>query len=165
MTLRRSREEVEVECGRLNAAEPFIEHRPWDDGKGGWSITSSLRPDWRRFSKSDRLDRPVRRGERFVAREDVDLRVVTYWDAPYTGGHSARLPRGTVVVASEDQIPDVPGFGCVPEDYEGLEPVLVPDGDRTAEKYGGYSLSFTLDDIGTTLLEPNPDERYGESTS
>jgi hypothetical protein len=80
---------------------------------------------------------------------------MTHWRAPFTGGDTAVLPAGTVVVARFDQLPNVPGFSCVPENAETLERDLVREEDRRAEKYGGYSLSFVLDDIGTKL-EPLP---------
>ena len=76
---------------------------------------------------------------------------MTHWRAPFTGGNSAVLPSGTVVIARSDQSPSAPGFNCVPENYDELEPVLVSEGDRRDGKYGGYSLSFVLDDIGTKL--------------
>jgi hypothetical protein len=33
----------------------------------------------------------------------------------------------------------------------GLEPMPAPAEDRSADKYGGYSVSFTLDDIATKI--------------
>jgi hypothetical protein len=148
-----SYDEALKECQRLDATEKFIEHLPAERDPGVWTITSGLRSNWREYSTSDRIDRPVREGERFVARSDVEVLVMTHWLAPFTGGHKAVLPAGTTIVARSDQMPDVPGFNCVPEDYAGLEPILVPEEDRNANKYGGYSLSFTLDDIGT-LIDP-----------
>jgi len=123
-----------------------VEVRP-----GEWKVSSRLRADWRRFSTGDRLDNPIRKGERFVVEHETPVEVMTHWRAPFTGGNSATLPAGTVVVASYDQSSDAPGFNCIPEDYERLETALVPEADRTAAKYDGYSLSFVLDDIGPKL--------------
>ncbi|MGO9753403.1 MAG: hypothetical protein ACLP8S_18470 [Solirubrobacteraceae bacterium] len=148
-------EEALNECERRNAGNKFIEHIPREAKPGVWSWSSRLRPDWRSFSSSDRLDDPVRAGERFRAKADIEVAVMTHWRAPFTGGDSAVLPAGTVVVASHDQLPSVPGFSCVPEDYDELERKVVPEEDRSAGKYGGYSLSFVLDDIGPKL-EPLP---------
>jgi hypothetical protein len=144
-------DEAVQESLRLDERDKFIEHFPVETQPGVWKISSRLRTDWRTRSSSDRLDRPVREGERFVVREDLDVGVMTHWRAPFTGGHRAVLPAGTVIVARFDQNPDAPGFNCVPEDYSGLEPILVPAEDRSADKYGGYSVSFTLDDIGTRI--------------
>jgi hypothetical protein len=144
-------EEAREECKRRNARNKFIEHIPRETAPRVWSWTSLLRPNWRQFSSSDRLDDPVRKGERFVAKSDNDVAVMTHWSAPFTGGNEAVLPAGTIVVARYDQQPDVPGFNCIPENYDQLEPALVPEDTRLADKYGGYSLSFVLDDIGTKL--------------
>jgi hypothetical protein len=146
-----SHEDALRECERRDARAKFIEHVAVEVRSGVWKISSRLRPDWRRFSTSDRLDRPVKKGERFVARGDVEVAVMTHWRAPFTGGQNAILPAGTIVVATDDQRLDAPGFNCVPEDYERLETILVPETDRGNGKYGGYSLSFLLDDIGVKI--------------
>lgn len=39
----------------------------------------------------------------------------------------------------------------VPEDHEHLEPRLVPDVTRLAEKYSGYYFVFLASDIGNTV--------------
>lgn len=148
-------EEATQECERRNKRYKFIEHVPQEVKPGDWNWTSRLRPDWPRFSTSDRLDNPVRQGERVKTMADIEVTVMTHWGAPYTGGGTAVLPAGTVVVARSDQLPNVPGFSCIPEDAETLERQLVREEDRRAETYGGYSLSFVLDDIGTKL-EPLP---------
>jgi hypothetical protein len=144
-------EEALEECERRNAGNKFIEHIPRETEPGVWSWSSRLRPDWRRFSSSDRIDDPVRKGERFAAKSDIEVAVMTHWRAPFTGGNAAVLPAGTIVVAKYDQQPEAPGFNCIPENYDQLESALVPQEDRLAGKYGGYSLSFVLDDIGTKL--------------
>jgi hypothetical protein len=144
-------EEAVQECERRNLRNKFIEHVPGKVQPGGWNCTSRLRPDWRRFSTSDRLDDPVRKGERFIVEAETEVEVMIHWRAPFTGGNEATLPAGTVLVARYDQNPDAPGFNCVPEDHDRLEAVLVSEQDRSAENYGGYSLSFVIDDIGVKL--------------
>jgi hypothetical protein len=146
-------EEAVRDCERraAEAKDQLHEYLPKEVKPGIWVVTSRLRVDWRRFSTSNRLDRPVRKGERFVTRDDMKVRVITYWRAAFTGGHDAALPAGTVLVAKRDQQPYVPGFNCVPEEYRRLETTLVPEEDRLHAKYGGYSLTFVLDDIGTKI--------------
>jgi hypothetical protein len=144
-------EEALKECERRNEKEKFSEYIPREAQPGVWKLSFRLRADWRRFSTSDRLDRPVVKGERFVAADDIEVLVTTHWYAPFTGGNRMILPRGTVMVASYDQHPDAPGFSSVPENYTELEEVLVPEEDRSAEKYSSYSVSFILDDIGTRI--------------
>jgi hypothetical protein len=146
-----SYEEAVRECERLDATDRFTEHLPVEAKPGEWKVSSRLRADWRSRSTSDRLDRPVKQGERFVAARDIEVNVMTHWRAPFTGGNRATLPAGTVVAARFDQNPEAPGFTCAPEDYERLEPILVPAEDRRADNYGGYSISFVLDDIGTNI--------------
>jgi hypothetical protein len=94
----------------------------------------------------------VKKGDRFVAAEDFSTGVLTQWRAPFTGGSDAIVPRGTVLVAVDDQKEDRPGFACLPERYEEMEMLLVPEEDRTAEKYAGYYLVLESADIGTRLL-------------
>jgi hypothetical protein len=39
----------------------------------------------------------------------------------------------------------------VPEEYEQLEPRLVPDETRVADKYSGYYFVFLASDIGNAV--------------
>jgi len=144
-------EEALAECERRNTEEKFLEHLPHETRPGLWSYGSRLRADWRQRTSSDRVNRPVRAGERFVVAQDIEVLVGTHWSAPFSGGHRSVLPAGTIVVATYDQSADAPGFDCVPADYEALESHLAPAKDRQAAKYDGYSLSFTIDDIGPKL--------------
>ncbi len=146
-----SYEASRAECARLDARDRFIEHIPCEVSPGVRKVTSRLRADWRRLSTSDRLDDPVRKGERFVVASGAKTQVLTHWGAPFTGGNELTLPAGAVVVAQDDQNPNAPGFSCVPEEYDRVGALLVPEEDLRSEKYGGYSLSFVLDDIGTKL--------------
>ncbi len=150
-----SREEAIAECEGLDAQQSnkFTEHVPVELQPGIWRAGSRQRADWQRFSDSDRLDRPVKKGDRFVVPCDVEIQISTHWFAPFTGGHIATLPAGTILIANYDQRPGYPGFSCVPEDYHELETTLVPFEDRKDPKYSGYSLSFVLDDIGTKIEE------------
>jgi hypothetical protein len=99
--------------------------------------------------------RRVRKGDRFVAVEDISTGVLTHWRAPFTGGNDAIVPKGTVLIALDDQKKGRPGFACRPERYEEMENLLVPEEDRTADKYDGYSLVLESADIGTRLV-PEP---------
>jgi hypothetical protein len=96
--------------------------------------------------------RRVRKGERFVAAEDFSTGGLTQWNAPFTGGNDMIVPKGTVLVALHDQNEGAPGFACLPERYEEMEKLLVPEEDRTADKYAGYYLVLESADIGTRLL-------------
>jgi hypothetical protein len=97
------------------------------------------------------MGKSVQEGDRFRLTADAEVLVTVHWFAPLTSGAKAAMPEGTVVVARHDQAPGAEGFSCVPEAYQELEPVLVPEEDRLADKYGGYSVVFKAADIGTTL--------------
>ena len=67
------------------------------------------------------------------------------------------------MLVAVDQVKGAPGFCCYPEDYEGLELVLVPEVDRTHPRYSGYWLVFREADIGDALeplppMDPRPTE-------
>ena len=143
--------EAVAKARERDGADKYSESTPVEVGPGSWRVATRLRSNWRELCVSERVDRPVRRGERFAVVSDTEARVLTHWRGPATGGGRARLARGTVLVADQDQSPDAPGFSLVPEDYERLETALVGSGDRHAEGYSGYSLSFVLDDIGPRL--------------
>jgi hypothetical protein len=74
------------------------------------------------------------------------------WKAPFTSGAPCTLPAGTILIADHDQIRTAPGFACVPEAYEELEPVLAPPEDRAHPKYNGYYLVLLADKIGEWLV-------------
>lgn len=93
----------------------------------------------------------VRSRDRFRALCDIETSVLISWKAPFSSGWPSIIPAGTVLVATHDQWEGAPGFGCVPEDYEGLLPVVVPDEDRRHEKFGGYHFVLLSEDIGTKI--------------
>ena len=61
------------------------------------------------------------------------------------------IPKGTVLVSTQDVNVMATGFNAVPWDYEGLERELVPEEDRLAEGYNGYAFMFFTGDIGALL--------------
>jgi hypothetical protein len=148
-----SYDEVLAQCHQRNADDKYLESLPVESEPGVWRVNTRLRPDWKTFCTSRRVDRPVKKGERFQVIEDCEVRVMTHWRAPFTGGHKSQIPAGTVLVADMDQGTNAPGFYLVPEDYEHFQAGLVPHEERTSEKYDGYSLSFQLDDIDTIIRE------------
>jgi hypothetical protein len=93
----------------------------------------------------------VREGDRFVTTRDTPVRGVTHWRAPFTGGFSATLPEGTVLVADIDGVEGAEAFCCRPERYEAVEAELVPEEERLAGKYDGYSLVLLYSDVGVLL--------------
>lgn len=93
----------------------------------------------------------VHEGDRFVATRDIATSGMTHWGAPFTSGFETVIPEGTVLVASQDALEGAPGFYLRPEQYEAMETLLVPEEDRLAEAYAGYSFVFDYTDIGEQL--------------
>jgi hypothetical protein len=95
----------------------------------------------------------VREGQLWRSLCEIDAIALTHWFAPFTGGFECRIPADTVLVVLDDPPPHATGVGCRPVNYEELEAVLVPEEDRTAPKYGGYSISIKLVHFGESLTE------------
>lgn len=93
----------------------------------------------------------VKTGDRFRALCAMDTVVLICWKAPLTTGEPCVIPAGTVLVADHNQIAGKPGFGCVPEEYEALMPVVVPEKFRSHAKFNGYYFVLRSEDIGTKL--------------
>jgi len=93
----------------------------------------------------------VRDGDRFVTTRDVPSMGVTHWRAPITRGFYTTVPGDTVLVASTATAERAEAFYCRPEGYRELEALLVPEADRRAEGYDGYSLVFPIAEIDASL--------------
>jgi hypothetical protein len=73
--------------------------------------------------------------------------VSTQWFAPFTGGYERNFPVGLVFEIAHDPVPGATGVSAKPRPYEEWERRLVDAADRNAEKYGGYNLVVTFDQI------------------
>ena len=93
----------------------------------------------------------VRAGDRFVTTRDVPSMGVTHWRTPITRGFYATVPAGTVLVAHTAAAKKAEAFYCRPESYLELEAQLVPEADRHADGYDGYSLVFPIAEIDALL--------------
>jgi hypothetical protein len=87
-------------------------------------------------------------GDRMVVRAEHAATVLIHWAAPMTTGVFAALPVGTKLVVRHS---GPSGFDAVPEDYERMERLLVPADDLASEKYDGYSVAVSDDEVGTWL--------------
>jgi len=83
-----------------------------------------------------------------MAVADFPTSGLSQWKAPFTWDFACVVPKGTVFVAEQDSAPISTGFTCVPLNHKELEPVLVPEADRTAPKYNGYYFVFPSSFIG-----------------
>lgn len=71
--------------------------------------------------------------------------------APFTGGLKCVPEVGTVLIVDSDQREGFPGFGCLPEEYQGFEAAHVPPEDRNNPKYAGYHIVALASDVGRSL--------------
>ena len=59
----------------------------------------------------------IRKGQRYRALEDLSVKFLTHWKAPFTGGGRAMMPAGTAFTV----VADPPWFTfsvrCVPDDF------------------------------------------------
>jgi hypothetical protein len=98
---------------------------------------SQLRP-WARFPR----DKEV-----FEAQRDLELSYATHWAAPFTGGGKCVIRKGTRVRVSVLPFdPEPVGVYADPLD-SSLEKQIVPEEERTAPKYGGFSLFVKTDQL------------------
>jgi hypothetical protein len=88
-----------------------------------------------------------KKGERYAVRRPFKAIVMTHWFAPFTGGDERDLPEGLEFVIDNDPVPGATGVGAMPDPKAFWEEKLVAQEDRTAEKYGGFSLSLSFDQI------------------
>jgi hypothetical protein len=93
----------------------------------------------------------IREGDRFRTVTPIPTNALIQWLAPLTSSAACTIPAGTILVAVRDQKAGAVGFGCVPENYEELLPIVVPEQDRNAPKFGGYYFVLSKDDIGRLL--------------
>lgn len=84
----------------------------------------------------------ISKGARFQVIEDVETDGLVHWSAPFTSGFHCVIPKGTVLVTFRDS-ESASALGLVPENYKEFEQKFVPESDRTADKYAGYSFVFT----------------------
>ena len=102
--------------------------------------------EWARMFEREQLRSWARfplPGEIYELINDAEISYVTHWSAPFTGGGKGLLRRGTRVCIG-DGIGDAEPIGVYADAIEKsrIEAELVPEADRKADLYGGYSLSI-----------------------
>jgi hypothetical protein len=94
----------------------------------------------------------IQKGQLYRTLEPIPVRYLIHWRAPFTGGGSGTLPAGETLV-----VRDGPSFWsslvtCDAERAGEIETLLVPEADRKAEKYAGYTLFISLETIRSRCL-------------
>ena len=97
------------------------------------------------------MEKLVKKGNKFAAIEDIKTKGMSHWFKPYSGDFPTVIPKGTILVADDNQLEGTKGFYLIPEDYKGMEEKLVPKEIRAQEKYSNYSFVFMNTDIGKIL--------------
>lgn len=88
-----------------------------------------------------------RKGEVYRVEQAFTGLVLTSWRAPFTGGGEKILPVGLRFEVTRDPPPGATGISANPQPYSEWEQRLVNADDREAEKYGGYSLVVTFEQM------------------
>jgi hypothetical protein len=100
-------------------------------------------------------------GEVYETLEDIPIKFLTHWRAPFTDGGEGTLPKGTQVrVKIPDWIREPIGVSADPLDVPRIERLLVSEDVRKNPKYGGFSLSISTAELNRRfrLVEGTPDE-------
>jgi hypothetical protein len=93
------------------------------------------------------LDAP-RNDDLYECIEDASVSFVTHWRAPFTGGGTGTVPKGTTVrLVVNPAVVRPSAYYARPVDREAIEVILVPVADRTDSKFDGLSLVLTIEDL------------------
>ncbi|HKB54681.1 MAG TPA: hypothetical protein VKD22_11825 [Ramlibacter sp.] len=95
----------------------------------------------------------VRKGDTFIVTRDLPTQGLVHWQAPLTTGFACVLPAGTVLVVYSTPTPGSTFLSCTPvESAEAaIESRVVPEKDRNADGYAGYSFVLPVRLIGSGL--------------
>ena len=94
----------------------------------------------------------VHLGETWIARVQVEVRYLTHWNAPFTGGGTCELPEGTIIKVISEPPNHATAAGCRPINYDEIEALVIPEEDHQTPKYAGYMFSIPFENFGTTFL-------------
>lgn len=112
--------------------------------------------EWARSYERDQLRawaRFPRDGEVFEAGRELDVDFITHWAAPFTGGGTGRLAAGErvrVQVGAQEAEPI--GVYATPLDDGRFERAWVPEAERTAPRYTGFSLYIPVQKLNEEFV-------------
>jgi len=99
-----------------------------------------------------------RKGQRFKARRDIQLRSRVIFAAPFSSSSRGTLPRGEIVIIDRDPAQGATAFSALPEHYSELEHVFVPPRDRAHARYSDYVLVLYPRTLAREFVAlPDPD--------
>jgi len=122
---------------------------------GKRKLISKPELDWAREYERSLIPigtRYPRKGDVYEMLGDMDVRFMTAWAAPFTGGGEGRLKSGEQVFLNHEPLESNPiGFYAVAVEYDAVESRMVPSAERSNEKYRGFYFPFKTLDIGRKL--------------
>jgi len=76
----------------------------------------------------------------YEAKADVEVKYMTSYRAPFTGGGICTLPKGTLIEISHiyDERPII--IYAKPIEYEAMEAHIIPEEERNSQKFAGYNV-------------------------
>ena len=90
----------------------------------------------------------ISKGQRYKAKTDISVTVMTSWAAPFTGGYDRVLGAGEVFTITNDPPETASAVYCIPVNYRQLHREFVPLRDRLQFWfYRGYYLCVRIQDI------------------
>lgn len=121
--------------------------------------------EWARAYERDQLRtwaRFPRPEEVYELLDDAEISFVTHWSAPFTGGGKGLLRKGSrVCIADPVSGPEPIGVYAEPLDKDSVESALVPEAERKAEDYAGFSLWISTAELNKLFrlvaLDEQPD--------
>lgn len=114
--------------------------------RGERSSMGSPEVDWARDYERSSIPsgmRFPRKGDVYEALEDMPVKYMTSWAAPFTGGGDGTLVCGDRVVVDMEPLDPRPiSTYAVAVDYDAVERRVVPASDRNDPKYSGFYFSL-----------------------
>lgn len=118
---------------------------------GKRKTVGSPETDWARDYERSLLPADVRfpkKGDVYEACAPVDMRYLTAWGAPFTGGGEGRLEKGDrIFVDRAPSSPDPISVYAVAVDYAAVEERLVPGSVRADPSYSDFYFSVKVIDL------------------
>jgi hypothetical protein len=142
----------------------------FDESKKTGSAVGSPEVEWARDYERSLIPvgtRFPKKGDVYEATTDVEVRYLTSWSAPFTGGGSGTLKKGERVIIDYDPLSRPIAANAKAINYTHVEEDMVPESDRSNMKYSGFYLVLkTLElsrDFKLVQEEPTPAEYHGDS--
>lgn len=92
-------------------------------------------------------------GEVYEATQDIQIRYLTHFMAPYTGGDKAKLLKGERVIISKPNQAKPLGYYCYPINVDEIENRIIPNSDKNDPAYNGFSLSIDTKSLNSDFKQ------------